>query len=194
MEGKKNLPISSGIARMLFSPTFKYCKLVSEPIVRGNCESLLEATSSRVSSRNEPISLGNMSILFSSRSSVLSFLRFPIVCGILCLVKESLNFHVYNIIVVLDRCWINFEKKTLTLNWLLLRMSTSRFCSLDISSEIPVSWLVPKLSSTMLVHVPRSMGNDVKWFVFMLSVDKCLANENMLYGILSIWLCCILID
>ena len=79
----KNKPISSGIDVKLFSPTLNHCKLVSDPIVRGNCVIWFDAITRRVSSLNEPISNGKLSSLFSSKSSVFNFLKFPINGGIL---------------------------------------------------------------------------------------------------------------
>lgn len=40
---------------------------------------------------------------------------------------------------------------------------TSRETKPQMSSGIFVSWLVARLSSTMLVHVPKSNGRDVNW-------------------------------
>ncbi len=77
---------------------------------------------------------------------------------------------------------------------LLLRIRTSKFWSLLISSGSEISWFVPRFSSTILVHAPMSNGSDVNWLEFIFRVDKYLANEKILYGILSIWLCCMLIE
>lgn len=68
----------------------------------------------------------------------------------------------------------------LTLKELLLKIRTSRFCNLLISSGNEINWLVPKLSSTMLDHEPMSSGKDVSWFVFIFNVDRYLANEKIL--------------
>lgn len=49
---------------------------------------------------------------------------------------------------------------------------TSREARPQISSGILVSWLVARLSSTMLVHVPKSKGSAVNWLSWAKTKEK----------------------
>ena len=144
----------------------------------GSWVSLLDWRMSLLSSRNLPTSLGTASRWFSSSSSTLNLLSCPI--------PEERVIKI----TVIKYCYDLPEGSLRRL--LLERINTSRLESMETSSGILVSWLVPRFSSTMLVQVPMSMGSEVNWFSFMLSFWRYLALEKMPYGILSQRLCSML--